>query len=150
MKKRLNLNLNLFSNLNISSICTDIDECASRSLHQCGIGAKCVNRVPGYACECPAGYEGDGRYGCEQGEVKTGCNSDFDCTNNAECNQGSCTCRSGFEATGAICVDINECERQKDICGPSATCTNKIGSYSCTCQPPLIGNPPEGPCKGKN
>ena len=130
---------------------TDIDECASRSLHQCGTGAKCVNRIPGYACECPAGYEGDGRFGCEQGEVKTTCASDFDCTNNAECSTDlSCRCREGFEPKGALCVDINECQRQQNICGPSATCTNKIGSYSCTCQPPLIGDPPKGPCKGTN
>ena len=91
---------------------SDIDECSSRSLHHCGIGAKCINTQPGYKCECPAGYQGNGKTGCEPAEVKTGCGSDFDCTNNAECSsKGSCQCRPGFEAKGALCLDIDECTR---------------------------------------
>jgi hypothetical protein len=130
------------------SFILDIDECASRTLHQCGIGAKCVNRIPGYVCECPAGYQGDGRTGCLAAEVRTGCESDFDCTNNAQCGEdGSCRCRSGFETTGAICIDINECQKTPDICGPKATCTNTVGSFECRCQSPLVGNPPKEPCK---
>ena len=126
----------------------DIDECASRTLHQCGIGAKCVNRVPGYVCECPAGYKGDGRTGCLAAEVRTGCETDFDCTNNAQCGEdGSCRCRSGFETNGALCIDVNECERTPGVCGPKATCTNTVGSFECRCQSPLVGNPPKEPCK---
>ena len=68
----------------ISLDTADIDECRSRSLHQCGVGAVCVNTVPGYKCECPEGYNGDGRFGCEPVKVRTICNSDFDCTNNAQ------------------------------------------------------------------
>lgn len=128
----------------------DIDECSSRSLNGCGLGATCVNRVPGYTCECPPGFQGDGRIGCEPAEVRTGCQSDFDCTNNAQCGADrTCRCRQGFEPNGALCIDVNECQRQPDICGPSATCTNTQGGYECRCQPPLTGNPPLEPCKGE-
>lgn len=129
---------------------TDVDECSSRSLNGCGLGATCVNRVPGYTCECPPGFKGDGRVGCEPAEVRTGCQSDFDCTNNAQCGADrTCRCRQGFEPNGALCVDINECQRQPDICGQFASCTNTQGGYECRCQPPLTGNPPLEPCKGK-
>ena len=128
---------------------SDIDECSSRSLNGCGPGATCVNRVPGYTCECPPGFRGDGRVGCEPAEVRTGCQSDFDCTNNAQCGTDSkCRCRQGFEPKGALCIDINECQKQPDICGPFATCTNTQGGYECRCQSPLTGNPPKEPCKG--
>ena len=131
-------------------IFADIDECTSRSLNGCGLGALCVNRVPGYTCECPPGFRGDGRTGCEPAEVQTGCESDFDCTNNAQCGADrTCRCRQGFEPKGALCVDVNECARQPDICGPFATCTNTQGGYECRCQPPLTGNPPLEPCKGE-
>ena len=109
-----------------------------------------MNRVPGYTCECPPGFQGDGRVGCEPAEVRTGCQSDFDCTNNAQCGADrTCRCRKGFEPNGALCIDINECTRQPQVCGPSATCTNTQGGYECRCQAPLTGNPPLEPCKGK-
>ena len=79
-----------------------------------------------------------------------GCKSDFDCTNNAQCGTDrTCRCRQGFEPKGALCIDVNECQKQPDICGPFATCTNTQGGYDCRCQPPLTGNPPLEPCKGK-
>ena len=127
----------------------DIDECASRSLHKCGVSAVCVNLSPGYRCDCPSGYSGDGRFACEPVQVRTTCSSDFDCTNNAECRDNSCVCRSGFQPQGALCVDIDECGRDGKICGNGAVCVNNPGSYTCQCQAPLVGNPPKTPCKGK-
>ena len=61
----------------------------------------------------------------------------------------TCRCRQGFEPTGALCVDVNECARDPKICGPAATCTNTQGGYDCRCQAPLTGNPPSEPCKGE-
>ena len=57
------------------------------------MGAVCRNTAPGYACECPPGYSGDANVACEATEVRTSCRSNFDCTNNAECNNGECVCR---------------------------------------------------------
>ena len=132
--------------------CTDIDECKSRALHQCGIGAICVNQAPGYHCACPEGYKGDGRFSCEPVEVRTICNSDFDCTNNAKCgSDGACACRTGFAAQGSQCVDINECAANgdKNPCGQNSICVNIAGGYSCQCQAPMVGLPPTKPCQGK-
>lgn len=44
------------------------------------------------------------------------------------------SCASGFtkDALG-ICQDINECA-SATACPSTATCTNQIGSYTCTCQ----------------
>ncbi|CAB4059875.1 unnamed protein product [Lepeophtheirus salmonis] len=128
-------------------VCFDIDECSSRALHQCGIGALCVNKSPGYDCECPTGYSGNGKLsGCRPAEVRTICESDYDCTNNARCVSGTCVCRKGFEPQGALCIDVDEC-LNGDICGPGAQCSNLLGSFVCSCVPPLQGNPPQVPCK---
>lgn len=75
------------------------------------------------------------------------CNSNFDCTNNAECIDGQCFCQDGFDARGAVCVDINECKSNPNICGDRATCINTPGSHRCQCEAGLIGTPPRVPCK---
>ena len=36
--------------------CLDVDECKVRN--PCKNGAKCVNSVGGYSCQCPANYKG--------------------------------------------------------------------------------------------
>lgn len=94
-------------------ICVDIDEC--RSSHICSEFAECINRNGGYECRCLLGYTGDG-YQCERivnrsnfGRITTtpnygtqieGC---VDCSENAECVDGVCTCNSGFIGNGHDC-----------------------------------------------
>jgi hypothetical protein len=117
-------------------------------LHSCGIGAVCVNQSPGYRCDCPAGYSGDGRFNCEPVAVRTVCSSDFDCTNNAQCVNGdTCICREGFEPEGALCVDVDECFRTPGLCGANSVCANNPGGFSCNCQAPMVGAPPASPCR---
>jgi Calcium-binding EGF domain/EGF domain len=127
--------------------CIDIDEC--RALEQpCGNFAICENASPGYNCKCLQGYRAvpNAKNACEQADVNVLCQSNFDCTNNAECVDGQCFCQEGFEASGNVCVDINECLDPK-ICGPRATCHNILGGYKCECDAGLIGTPPRLPCK---
>ena len=127
----------------------DINECESRALHQCGVGALCINQSPGYRCDCPSGYSGNGRFACEPIKVRTTCTSDFDCTNNAECSKdGACACRKGFRPNGVICEDIDECG-EGNPCGGSSLCQNLPGGYECQCLAPLVGTPPQTPCRGK-
>lgn len=128
--------------------CVDIDECTALE-KPCGKYAICENASPGYNCKCLQGYRAvpDAKIACEQADVEIGCHSNFDCTNNAECVDGQCFCQEGFEASGTNCVDIDECKRQKDICGPRAHCINIQGGYKCECEAGLIGTPPRLPCK---
>lgn len=128
--------------------CVDLDEC--RELEKpCGDFAICENAAPGYNCKCPQGFKAidDPKIACEQSDVNVLCNSNFDCTNNAECVEGQCFCQEGFEAQGSVCVDIDECRSNKNICGNRATCINILGSYKCECEAGLIGTPPRLPCK---
>ena len=81
-----------------------------------------------------------------QTDVGTLCKGNFDCVNNAECVDGKCFCRDGFQANGATCVDIDEC--QSDPCGRLSVCTNLPGSHRCECQVGFVGKPPATPCKG--
>lgn len=47
----------------------------------------------------------------------------------------SCSCNVGYAlaADGKSCQDINECKLSIDDCDTQATCTNTVGSYTCTC-----------------
>lgn len=42
-----------------SAVCVDINEC-STGTHACDINAICVNEPGSFACQCKAGYTGDG------------------------------------------------------------------------------------------
>ncbi|TMS38336.1 hypothetical protein L596_005083 [Steinernema carpocapsae] len=48
-------------------------------------------------------------------------------------NDYVCQCVNGFKSTADFkgCEDINECAERIDLC--DGTCTNTIGSYSCSC-----------------
>lgn len=114
--------------------CTDIDECTALK-QPCPPTAICENANPGYNCRCPQGYAAkpDPKIACEQVDVNILCQSNFDCTNNAECIEGQCFCQNGFEPQGSICVDIDECRTNAGSCGEQAICINTPGSYRCEC-----------------
>lgn len=58
-------------------------------------------------------------------------------TNGAYRCINSITCQIGFELhpNGSHCVDIDECEKRDDVCGPQQICKNKPGGYTCTYSP---------------
>ncbi|KAE9553235.1 hypothetical protein FO519_003543 [Halicephalobus sp. NKZ332] len=45
----------------------------------------------------------------------------------------SCSCASGYEGSGGVCVDIDECERGIAGCHVNAHCINRIGGVECRC-----------------
>ena len=131
--------------------CSDTDECSAQA-NVCGANAICKNTNPGFRCECPPGFSGNANTACEATEVRTLCKSNFDCTNNAVCQNGECLCRPGFTAAGTLCLDVDECRTSPGVCGPNAVCQNTLGSYSCACPPSFVGSPPavgcSEPCQG--
>ncbi|XP_043938269.1 adhesion G protein-coupled receptor E1-like [Protopterus annectens] len=137
--------------------CDDIDEC-QRDKDICGDHSICNNAIGSYSCTCPPGFKtrtishlstNGSKFGCDDIDE---CQREKDiCGDHSICNNAigsySCTCPPGF-TTRAIshlstngskfgCDDIDECQRDKDICGDHSICNNAIGSYSCTCQPGL-------------
>ena len=61
--------------LNSFTVCVDIDECAEHE--DLCIEGKCINTVPGYTCECEAGFK----------------TFDGSCTDIDECSDGSHSCQ---------------------------------------------------------
>ncbi|XP_035915634.1 nidogen [Anopheles stephensi] len=105
--------------------CVDIDECAGVNI--CDENAQCYNEPGGYSCRCNPGYEGNG-YQCDKftghsqptsssytvstppgygsyNEVDSDPNQEEPyqcerCADYAECVEGQCQCRSGYEGDG--------------------------------------------------
>jgi len=105
----------------------------------CGANSVCRNTESGPRCGCKDGFSKisvDGRPGCHPGPIITAkqCTTDWDCDRkNTTCTEGRCTCRTGFEARGHLCVDIDECSAQPSVCGQYADCMNTLGGYVCHC-----------------
>ncbi|XP_043940523.1 adhesion G protein-coupled receptor E2-like isoform X2 [Protopterus annectens] len=91
------------------------------------------------------GHEKDAGVICKDVDKCTtmGICGDFSvCSNTA--GSYTCTCQQGFQSKSrkdtftdvatSGCVDLNECEVDKGICGDYAICHNTIGSYSCSCK----------------
>ena len=58
------------------------------------------------------------------------CQGNLHCTNTV--GRYVCGCRSGFQAVGTDCIDINECENQNQ-CPDKALCVNTEGNVTCQC-----------------
>lgn len=131
--------------------CVDVNECESKSLNQCHKYAECINTEGSYRCVCTEGYEGDGKHCTPR---KTCDFKDHECVkeskcipcneNNKNCHKTKgrpayyqCHCNDGYEGdglkNGTGCVDINECERDPNICGDHAKCVNLPGRHECVC-----------------
>ena len=96
-----------------------------------GLGSHCV-------CKPGTDYVDDDKLACSDVDE---CDADtHNCDAQATCTNGNaltgdhftCTCNSGYEGDGTLCVDTNECNEAND-CHTEATCTNFDGDYSCAC-----------------
>ncbi|KAI8482384.1 Cytochrome P450 3A4 [Branchiostoma belcheri] len=124
--------------------CADINECIEGT-SRCS--QRCVNQPGYYTCECVAGYRlaADGRTCLEVDECE---DNNGGCEDICENYPGGfrCACGPGYDMTPTdytpsyepaptgLCHDVDECLYNMHMCGPHATCTNTIGSYTCTCE----------------
>ncbi|CAK6979234.1 uncharacterized protein LOC128379245 [Scomber scombrus] len=50
----------------------------------------------------------------------------------------------------SLLLDIDECQKPSDICGPYSSCNNTVGSYNCTCLIGFNATNPALPTKNSN
>ena len=87
---------------------------------------------------CRDGYTGMGVGNCDDiDECEYGyhdCHADATCTNTP--GSWTCTCNEGYQQTGAICNDVDECATSiRYECHEKAVCLNLPSSYFCHCIP---------------
>jgi hypothetical protein len=51
-----------------------------------------------------------------------------------------CSCKMGYNGTGAVCEDVNECTSGASTCHANAMCINSDGSFICTCKSGFVGD----------
>ncbi|XP_017318641.1 fibrillin-2 isoform X1 [Ictalurus punctatus] len=118
--------------------CKDIDECSLAS-SPCHTQSKCINTPGSYICVCSPGLLALGPVCVDLNECQQnrgGCHPAAICRNSIAGFQ--CQCANGWDTTdqrgsGSYgCTDRNEC-LSATACYGNTTCTNLIGSFSCTC-----------------
>ncbi|XP_057305208.1 uncharacterized protein LOC130642139 isoform X2 [Hydractinia symbiolongicarpus] len=119
----------------VKTICVDIDECSSSTLHKCH--HLCYNTPGSFFCKCRAGFRlsSDSKTCTDIDECKSlngGCG--HICTNQVGSFQ--CSCRNGYELLydKKRCGDINECFVQTPCDLSKSMCHNYPGSYQCVCK----------------
>ncbi|XP_069703335.1 protein kinase C-binding protein NELL1-like isoform X3 [Periplaneta americana] len=123
---------------NCCKFCKGVDYCILG--HMCHMNATCLNLQTTYACQCNAGFFGDGHFchdidECQQEGGLEGhhCHSNTRCVN----TNGSyiCECLPGYRRLDKFnCVELDECSTGEHACHEHADCVNTLGSYHCKCQ----------------
>ncbi len=99
----------------------DLDECHA-GVHTCSPNAVCNNTLGAFTCQCNSGFAGNGTH-CLAGNFEPVCAT-------SSTPQYECICRDSVTS----CQDNNECKVPGAFnCNTSATCTNTVASFSCTC-----------------
>lgn len=92
----------------------------------------------GWAC---AGEPSRCAAGCGDGEV-LGTERCDDGNDEAGDGCSACQIEKGYTCQGSpsVCMDIDECATKTATCDPHASCTNSVGSFTCTCKDGYSGN----------
>ena len=110
-------------------------------------GTLCINTAegPGFLCQCPPGFTGDGRHsgsGCQGKQcntmycillVLTYCRGDNDSYNFTGLSYI-------IDCVVIIFLDVDECSTEPDVCVSAANCSNTEGGYSCQCPFGYVGD----------
>ena len=121
-----------YHNSNLCITFSDVDECTVGT-DNCDSNAMCTNTHGSFACACNTGFSGDGLK-CE-GK-----------------NLFLIVIATKFVIylklhPSIIFSDVDECVSRTDNCDSNAFCTNKQGSFDCTCNTGLSGDGVT--CEGK-
>ncbi|XP_047458169.1 fibrillin-1 [Mugil cephalus] len=114
-------------------VCDDVDECQLAAT--CSANMTCINIPGSYKCSCVLGtLYNEGTCVSEA----TCLNASSSCHPLAKCHpyQGSfyCQCTHGYEGSGTVCTDVDECKQLRDqACPAFSYCFNTNGSYICDC-----------------
>ncbi|KAK0067663.1 fibrillin-3, partial [Biomphalaria pfeifferi] len=99
--------------VNMTGICTDIDECADVLTHSCNLAVEdCVNNKGNYSCVCRSGYARNSKNTCEDLDecAKHTDNCEHLCENIP--GKFNCYCRYGYR----LKADRASCVLEKDVC----------------------------------
>ncbi|XP_042676278.1 mucin-4 [Centrocercus urophasianus] len=110
--------------------------CSCRSIQQCDYSSTTTiasSSLQLAACRCDDGYWGPF---CEHSPdpCAQGCFPGVGCDPHTGCGP----CPPGLTGNGQHCADIDECV-QKTACQGNLTCTNTVGSYTCSCPADAAG-----------
>ncbi|XGW14216.1 hypothetical protein V3C99_000497 [Haemonchus contortus] len=121
----------------LENSCKDMERLCGRTEHTACLSVRLFDGSLGSICECEPNY----RYN----NVSHQCEDIDECAENRHnCDPASstcvnedggfrCECYEGYEGTGGVCVDIDECERGVAGCHSMAMCINQPGSCGCKC-----------------
>ena len=125
--------------------CTaDINECAIQSL--CHANASCTNTLGSFTCACDTGYSGDGmtcsgrcskaisQHACHIACFKHQCFHTFVLMIQTKAYQWN-----ELHCCNLPTPDIDECMTDYS-CHSNASCTNTLGSFTCTCNTGYSGD----------
>ncbi|XP_023260001.1 nephronectin-like [Seriola lalandi dorsalis] len=111
----------------------DVNECG---LPERPCSQRCMNTHGSYRCYCEPGYmlSADG-YTCSR---EAACSS-LRCQLGCQMERGGavyCLCPPGLHlaADNKTCEDVDECQRDADVCPLQQTCRNTFGSFVCVCR----------------
>ncbi|KAK5982346.1 hypothetical protein GCK32_013870, partial [Trichostrongylus colubriformis] len=117
--------------------CKDMMQTCGRTEHTACLSVRLFDGSLGSICECEPNYRFN--------NVTQQCEDIDECAENRHnCDPASsqcinedggfkCECYEGYEGTGGVCVDIDECERGVAGCHSMAMCINQPGSCGCKC-----------------
>ncbi|XP_046861328.1 fibrillin-2-like isoform X2 [Xenia sp. Carnegie-2017] len=118
------------------AVCSDVNECESDEINDCGRNSFCMNTIGSYSCSCLNGFRKIANIcrdvdECRESELRNICGNNSQCRNTD--GSYSCECRQGyFLASDGACKDVDECRILDNVCA-NGKCLNLPGSYQCDC-----------------
>ncbi|XP_065195324.1 fibrillin-1-like, partial [Sycon ciliatum] len=129
--------------------CLDMDEC-STGAHTCNTQTGICHNLPGsFTCTCRQGNaidSCDDAHHCGTGAQSCHRNADCIAAGTAAGRSYSCKCKSGYEGSGRVCGNVDECLVGTHACSPHSNCSDTDGSYVCFCRAGFKRDSATGKC----